>query len=256
MRLSRKLVVLGAIAFVMLCGVAVVLWLRPADPGPAVPRQRGIAAHEPPAAGAADWIEIGGVRRPVKDLRAAGQLQPPAAGSPPVGENRVGVSQPVPADANPMVASLVEAQRTRQHPERISSFIHPKPFDADAYRQDPQAYVNVVEPGRVWQPAQPGPGVPRLIHLSRTLVEIEQGETVSLRVKAIPEAPVTFTSFDLGAFQNRLASITVQADAEGIAVARFTGTPGTYNAVNILVASPLTSGQLKFIVNVRVPGLP
>src|SRR5690606_10279160 len=73
---------------------------------------------------------------------------------------------------------------------------------------------------------------------------------VSLRVRAVPGAPVTFTSLDMGAFQNRLASITVRADGEGVAVARFTGTPGTLGLTNVLAASPLTSGQQHFTVSV------
>jgi len=72
-------------------------------------------------------------------------------------------------------------------------------------------------------------------------------------VRATPGAPVTFTSFDLGQFENQLTSITVRADDKGIATARFIGSPGTINDVNILVASPVNSGQAKFAVNVVLP---
>ena len=82
---------------------------------------------------------------------------------------------------------------------------------------------------------------------------IEQGQTVTLRAVAVPGAPVTFTSFDLGAFENQLTSITVRADAEGLARAQFTGTPGTVQDVRILAASPMTSGQLHYTVRVRLP---
>ncbi len=74
-----------------------------------------------------------------------------------------------------------------------------------------------------------------------------------LKVKAVKDAPVTFTSFDLGSFHNQLTSVTVKADANGNAQAIFTGTPGTINNVNILAGSPMTSGQLKFTVNVEPP---
>lgn len=86
-------------------------------------------------------------------------------------------------------------------------------------------------------------------------VEVLQGEPVPLKVRTIPNAPVTFTSFDLGSFSNRLTSITVAADKDGVATAQFTGTPGTYNDVNILAASPMTSGQVKFVITVIVPKL-
>ncbi|QDT57271.1 hypothetical protein Pan44_53390 [Caulifigura coniformis] len=161
----------------------------------------------------------------------------------------------IPKDANPMVRSVVEAIETQKYPERLHSLIAPKPFDEAAYKTDPQAYLNIVEPGRVFQPAQPGPGVSRLKTLSPSSIEVVQKETISLKVKALPNAPVTFTSFDLGAFQNQLTSITVAADADGVAVARFTGTPGSVNTVNILAASPTSSGNLKFRVTVIVPGL-
>ena len=81
----------------------------------------------------------------------------------------------------------------------------------------------------------------------------EQGQSIPLRVRATPGAPVTFTSFDLGQFENQLTSITVQADKQGIATARFVGSSGTINDVNILVASPVNSGQAKFAVNVVLP---
>ena len=167
----------------------------------------------------------------------------------------VGTTQPVPLDANPMVASVAEAMKTGSHPERLSSMIVPAPFDPKSYAADPQKYLNTVEPGRVWQPAQPGFRIMQALAVSPLTSEVLQGEAVPLRVKAIPNAPVTFTSFDLGAFSNRLTSITVAADKEGIATAQFVGTPGTYNDVNILAASPVTSGQVKFVVTVVVPKL-
>jgi len=63
-------------------------------------------------------------------------------------------------------------------------------------------------------------------------------------------APVTFTSFDCGAFSNLLTSITVTADTDGVATATFLATPGTLNETNILAASPLCSGQVNFSVTI------
>ena len=66
-------------------------------------------------------------------------------------------------------------------------------------------------------------------------------------------SPGTFTSFDLGAFENQFPSITVEANRAGIAATKFTGTPGTVNNVDILASSPMTSGRLRFIVRVILP---
>lgn len=167
----------------------------------------------------------------------------------------VGANEPIARDANPMVASVAEALRSGDHPERLSAMVVPAEFDQRAFNENPNAYLNTVEPGRVWQPAQPREGVPQARAISPEHVEVLQGEPIALKVQAVPGAPVTFTSFDLGAFSNRLTSITVAADQEGIAVANYTGTPGTFNENNILAASPLTSGQVRFSVFVVVPKL-
>ena len=82
---------------------------------------------------------------------------------------------------------------------------------------------------------------------------MQQGETIPLQVRALPNAPVSFSSFDLGRFQNHLTSITVEANDAGVATVQFTAPPGTINHVNILVASPMTAGQAKFVVEVLRP---
>jgi len=45
----------------------------------------------------------------------------------------------------------------------------------------------------------------------------------------------------------------VKADDRGVATVRFISSGGTINNVNILAASPLNSGQAKFVVNVVLP---
>lgn len=240
--LPSAVAVLVVIQLSVLAAFLVHWTTKPPDP-PANPKK-----HRGP-----ESVVIGGVRRPSTDLQPL-DLDPDRQkrGREEIAEPDPGQTPPIPKDANPMVASVAEALETGNHPERLSSLIAAPPFDRAAYEADPAAYLKVVEPGRVWQSAQPGPGVPRLKSLSPLYAEIPQGETVSLRVQAVPGAPVTFTSFDLGAFQNRLTSITVQADEKGVAVARFTGTPGTYNLVHILAASPLASGQQRYVVNIRL----
>lgn len=196
-------------------------------------------------------VEVGGIKRPITDIRTA-RPRTDAKGDKSM-EFDVGVSPKIPGDANPHVKSVVEALKTGKNPERISSLVLPKPFDKASYLANPEGYLNVVEPGRIWQVAQPGKGVPRLTYLVERFQTIEQGQSVTLKVKAVKDAPVTFTSFDLGSFHNLLTSVTVKADANGMAQAIFTGTPGTIDNVNILAGSPMTSGQLRFTVDVQPP---
>ena len=163
-----------------------------------------------------------------------------------------GQAQPVSGDLNPQVASVAEALATDAHPERLSALIQPADFDRSEYLRNPQAYINIIEPGRVFQTAQPEEAQP-IQRLSPFYAQIQQGERVSLKVRAEPDMPVTFTSFDLGAFENQLTSITVKAGSNGIAETEFIATPGTIADVKILAASPTSSGRIKFIVNIQQP---
>ncbi len=108
-------------------------------------------------------IDVGGVKRPITDIRP-GRARTDAKGDKSM-DIDIGTTPKVPVDANPQVKSVVEALKTGKHPERVSSLITPKPFDQAAYLADSNAYLNVVEPGRIWQVAQPGKGVPRLTYL-------------------------------------------------------------------------------------------
>ena len=204
------------------------------------------------------YVMIGGVARPKTDLKANASGGSDAQAGKEEGNHEqwadYGETPYVPEDANVYVKSVVEAFKTGKHPERISSMAQSRPFDAEAYQQDPSDYLETIEPGRVFQPAQPGPGVPRLDYTARPAVEVTQGESVPLQVKAVPNAPVTFTSFDLGRFkESLLTSVTVQANDQGVATAKFEATPGTIGHVDVLAASPMTSGQLRFMVNVTLP---
>lgn len=220
---------------------------RQADPQRAQPA--GPARAEGQAADA-EYVMIGGVRRKATDLKVPRPTEPANAASAVLD---YGQTPRIPVNANPQVAQVAAALKSGKHPERVTSAITPAPFDRVAYEKNPQAYLSVVEPGRVWQPAQPGPGVARIKAHNGPLTVTEQNAPVTLQVEAVPHAPVTFTTLDLGEFENRLTSITVQADNQGLAQAKFTGTPGTINDVHILAASPLTAGQVRYIVHVLPP---
>ena len=158
-------------------------------------------------------------------------------------------SQAAQAAAN--AASVAEAVRTGRFPERLDPMVPPRPFDEAAFVADPQAYVNVVEPGRVFQDATAGPEVKTIEAAGVAYAEIEPGGSTRLTVKAAPGAAVTFTSFDGGVLDNELPSMTVLASASGEAAVTFTATPGTVELVTLLAASPLTVGQVKFTVQVE-----
>jgi hypothetical protein len=88
---------------------------------------------------------------------------------------------------------------------------------------------------------------------SKYLYSVLQGEKVVLRVMAEPGAPVTFYSGRLGQFPNQLATVTIAADKEGVAQTEFLASAGTRDEIDIVAASPLHSGQVRFLVQVTLP---
>jgi hypothetical protein len=187
----------------------------------------------------------------VDNAKQKKQETPDAQKPPP--EMDYGMTEPVRGDLNPQTKSIVEAVQTKSHPERLSPLIPPKPFNPVAYKQNPKSYLDVVEPGRVFQTANPGKDVPAIVAMSPSYQEVVQGKSVKLLAKAVAGMPCTFTSFDLGHFQNQLTSVSVAANDQGVAEVDFFGAPGTINEVKILASSPVTSGQIRFIVNVKKP---
>jgi hypothetical protein len=189
---------------------------------------------------------------------AAGPPSPPSATSSPASaaggtapiqtEVVVGTTPSIRSDLNANLRSVAEAARSGVHPERLTPLIAPAPYDHQRFLADPQAYLDVVEPGRVYQSAVPGEGVAQLELVGSALATIPQGGRTELAVRTVPHAPATFTSFECGAFDNHLTTITVRADGNGVATATFSAPPGTLNAVSILAGSPLASGQVNFTV--------
>lgn len=269
----------------LLCGVLVVLlgfaaWMLVSDSGPSG-KLGDLAAHSDevdPEAGARASTEIGprldgspaggdsvigGVERPAKDL-ASGDAGASLEERVSEGRLDVGETPGVALDANEQTRAVTEAVRTGRYPERLTSGVvsetarsfDPGKFDpeSDAYDEEYRhAYLRSPEPGRVWFPAEPGPGVPRIQPLSPGFVKVEQGEETTLRVSGVPGQPVTFTSFDLGLFENQLTTTTVVANDQGVAEAVFHGPTGTFDDVSIMAASPVMSGQVRLTVHVVPP---
>ena len=154
---------------------------------------------------------------------------------------------------NPQVDSVIAALRDGNHPERLNPLVAPSTFNAKSYKSDPTAYLNVAEPGRVFQrlpdSATNAPFIQPMTPFSQ---DVKQGDKVAVSVKAAPGYPVTFTSFDDGSFENGLTTITVEADSAGVATVHFLGMPGTVLVSNLLASSPMARGQLKFQMNTLV----
>lgn len=171
----------------------------------------------------------------------------------PAPKTPAGYSQAISVRGNPAVRKVSNDLRVGGKAAVTNQFVAGEPFDPVRYQQAPEEYLDTVEPGRVFETAQPGPDVPVLKRIGRPFSRVLQGETVSLKAKTEPGAPVSFASARLGEFQNRLTAITVSANEEGIAEARFTATPGTQGDIDIMAASPVTSGQIHFYILVDIP---
>ncbi len=198
---------------------------------------------------------VGGVQRPVSDVllsKDATNRIPTSAPPKPEG----GVPD-VAGNANPEVKLVYDALKEKRNPELLSSSVVSHDFNKQEFDADPvvyaQKYASRPEPGRVFAPAQPGEGVAALKSVGARLHRVQQGESVRLSVQAVPNAPVTFTSFSTGQFANLLSSQTVVANADGLAEATYTATSGTKKQVRILAASPLTADQVAFTVSVKLP---
>ena len=151
---SKRLAIVGALLVAVFI-VILVLARRQGreevtvNPPPAGPKASAEGEADP------EYIMIGGVRRKATDVRPVER---------PTSDRRrprldTGETEQVAFDTNANTNSIREALQGKQFAERLSVKILPKPFDLEEYRRDPQAYLDAVEPGRVFQAAQPGPGV-------------------------------------------------------------------------------------------------
>lgn len=124
------------------------------------------------------------------------------------------------------------------------------------YLANPQKYLQSIDSKRVYQSLEAGPDVPVLRLDGEDFHDMIQGESVFLRVIAEPNMPVTYLSPRFGQFENRLRTITVVADEQGLAPAKFTATSGTHGIVDITAASPTSSSEVNFRLRVVRPNKP
>lgn len=159
-----------------------------------------------------------------------------------------------PTDPNPRVQSILEAKRTGKFPERLTPLVAPKPFDAAAWERDPEAYLNVVEPGRVEQASQDPAAQAITTTEPPRIRHVPTGETLVLSVRAVPGAPVSWACTRGGLFtESKVGAVTVRADADGIARVTFFATPHAEGETTVLAASPFCAGQAEHILLIDPP---
>ena len=134
-----------------------------------------------------------------------------------------------------------------------SPLVKASAFDAARWSSDATfraAYLAQSVPGRVWQTAEPGSGVPVLVPMGPRNI-LGGLLPTTLTVRSAPSAPVTFTVFgDGGLGPLLLSSISVQADSGGIAQVGFSLLLGGTGQVR--ASSPLASNFVQFTITTPV----
>ena len=150
--------------------------------------------------------------------------------------------------------SVIEATKDpKKFASRLTPLAKAAPFNKARFKSDQayrEEYLSTAEPARVYQTDDKSEF--QLKRKSPYYQEVVQGESVFISVEAEPNMPVSITSFDLGKFGNHLTYQTVLADASGTATFEFFGMEGTFNNSNILVSSPSSRGQAKFVVYTKI----
>lgn len=149
------------------------------------------------------------------------------------------------ARSNPVSVAAVGGNR--------SVLVDAPVFDATQWNGDATyrtAWLAALEPGRVWQSADPGAAVPILSAVGSRYRVLFVAGSQSLAVTTLANAPVTFFCSGDGLFTaNNRNVITVAANGSGIATVDFKG--NRIGRMPIVAASPLSSGQVRFMVEVK-----
>ena len=123
-----------------------------------------------------------------------------------------------------------------------------KAFNAELWSTNPkyrQKYLDTSEPSRGFMSAK-NPKAARMVMVSRPSLKVTQGQKITLAVKVLPGAPVSFFSPHLNRFGNGLTSMTVAADQQGIAEVEMEGVLGTLARTDVICSSPLCAGTAVF----------
>ena len=203
-----------------------------------------------------DMVEVGGVMRPKREVASLdAKIDLDGVRSRYLdARKKVGYAPPFTAADSEAAAQLQKnLSDDSVRPMAISALFKPEPFDRKEYLADKEAYLKLTRPGRVFESLEPGKEVPSISAAGLSYYEVLQGESAILRVNSEPGMPVTFHTPQLGEFSNRLKTITVAASDEGIAEVKYHAVSGARGVVSVLAASPVRSGQLELIVDVKLP---
>jgi hypothetical protein len=132
----------------------------------------------------------------------------------------------------------------------VSALSPAQPFDRNAWVEDPDAYLSVIEPGRIYQTE-----TEHRMHQTRiqgaTQRTVSQGATEDIVFVTAPHAPLTVFSNGLGAFPNGLTCISLRSDDQGVVRVRWTAIPGTVGDVMLVASSPMAVGQAHLFLEVE-----
>ena len=200
-----------------------------------------------------DMVEVGGVKRPKRDLFRS-QHDPIAIRSKYLASlPEVGLAPTVSKTDSPAAAKLLEESSVLGKHLYKSTFSKAEPFDQEAYLASPEKYLVLTRPGRIRQSLPSGKGIVPLQTGSGQYFEVLQGESTFLIAKAEPGMPVTFHTQQLGEFENRLKTISVAANKDGLAKVQYKAVSGVIGQVHVVAASPVHSGRLTYVVDVQPP---
>ena len=213
----------------------------------------------------ASLTTIGGVRRPKTDIDRTQKLTREFGEKNPL--PNTGLPDPISPDTGEQVRFLADELKKSPVLNRTATSIYTKaePFDLKNYNQNPEEYLSKIRPSRVYQtaaqlalePTKTGKSkteaFPALNANSNLFQTILFGETVNLSAKGTPGMPVTFHTNQYGTFENSLKTMSVKFGEDGFAKVSYTAGPGALGLIKILAASPVHTGQLKFVVRVLSP---
>ena len=195
------------------------------------------------------YIKHGGVIRPKQDVFGPKDRKRRPSRKP----VNIGLTPVVNRNTNANTKSLAKTENDPKLAKNRSMLQVPEPFDREAYLKDPKSYLDEVVAGRIWQPAKPSRDTASIRRIGNYRHQLLRGESITLRVKVEPGMPVHFASERLGQFENRLPTITVQADEKGRASAKFTISGGTRDFIDLVASSPVHSGYARWLVEISQP---
>jgi len=200
------------------------------------------------------YVNIGGVLRKAADIMPAAPVPQEEVASR-IAELAQLVGQVPRIDISTNASTKIVAKAAEEGDlTRLSTMASIPAFDADEYLANREAYLEDIVPARIWQ-SSGDKSAKKIIRKNYFYNDMLQGETIELKVEVAPRSPVTFHSNNLGQFPNKLTTMTVESNEEGLAVIPFLATQGTYGEIDILAASPSRRNRAHFVVNVKLPGL-